>query len=142
MSVNRLSVGVNFTLHIQTQRGPLIFPTVTSFDLRSRSKMQESIPINRPPIFLSIPGGFAGTIELDRMNDALEAYWTEYEKDYYKGIDIVSSTIIATFTETGGNINQYALIGVAFDAPDFGRWTGETYVKQKMDFYASEWIKQ
>lgn len=142
MAINNLSVGINWTATLITQNGELVIPTITAFDIRPTPVMRKSIPVNQPVIPIVIPNGYTGSLEIDRTNSALENYWTTYELEYYSGINILGGKIVQTVTEPDGSITQMVADKVVFESVDFGRWTGDDFVKQRLNFYCSTWELQ
>lgn len=138
-AINGLSVGRSWTANIFTQFGEFIIPTITMFEIHSTPVTDKSIQVNGDINYIEIPSGFTGSIEADRSSNTIEQYWINYETAYYKGLNLLPSTITQTIQEPNGAITQMIARGVMFSTGDFGNWVGNNLIKQRLNFNASRW---
>jgi hypothetical protein len=137
MSINTLSVGRDYVINIQGPNGTVTLDNITSFSSQATPNTHKSTAANGNINFATIPGGFSGTIEIERQTPALENFWATYEDTYYDGENILPYTMITTITETNGAQSQYIYIGVAFEADGIGTVTGDKLIPQRIMFKAS-----
>jgi len=137
MAINSLSVGRDMTINIHTPSGEINLDTVTSFRANSDTDNRTSVSINGNVLPVPLPMGVSGSFDLDRTSPALEEYWQSFEDQYYKGENILSSTITVTVNEANGSVSQYILTGIMFDNPTYGTWSGDNIVAQTISFRGS-----
>lgn len=142
MAINQLSVGRQFSLSITTPNGQLTIPTVTDFTIHATPVDRKSVDVSGNVLYAIIPSGFEGSIMIDRTTPILDQYWAAYEAAYYAGQNLASNTITETITEANGSISQWIVTGVMFVNPDFGQWSGNDIVKQRLNFVASRYQQQ
>jgi len=139
MAINNLSLGPDITLNIHTPTGQITIPTVVNFMVNPTPEVRKSVGINGNILFAPIPLGYNGSMEIDRTSPAMEQFWTDYESQYYAGVNLQSSTITVTVREADGGITQWLISGVMFDAQAFGNWSGTDFVKQTLKFNAAKY---
>jgi len=139
MAINNLSLGPDITLNIHSPTGEVVIPTVVSFMCEPTPEVRKSVAINGNVLFAPIPLGYTGSLETDRTSPAIEEFWTNYEKQYYAGVNLQPSTITVTIREANGSITQWIATGVMFDAQSFGTWSGTDFVKQTLKFNAAKY---
>lgn len=143
MAINGLSVGRDIKIDIHTSKGSFqISSEITSFEISPTPEMRRSVMIDGTVRDIVLPQGFSGSMEIDRINDDIESYWAQYEKDYYDGKNLQPATITATKTEPNGSISQWIATGVVFAVEQFGAWSGSDFVKQRISFKASRYEQQ
>jgi hypothetical protein len=134
MAVNGLTVGKSLTLNLHTSKGELVIPNITSFTIKPATINLKDINMAGRVRYANLPTGYMGTIQITRGNNAMEQYWLQYQQDYLNGENLLPSTITTTTVEVDGSVSQLVYTGVMFDMKDFGEYSGETYVKQTLDF--------
>lgn len=138
MPVNGFNIGKDVAIDVNMPNGPVRFSNVTDFQSKQMTTRIESKGIDGINRFGEIPGGWDGTIEIDRADANMDQTIAFMEALYYLGSNVPSSTITETITETDGSITQWQYIGVAFKLDDHGSWKGDAKVTQKLSWVASQ----
>jgi hypothetical protein len=84
-----------------------------------------------------LPGGWSGTITVDRANPNIDNYFAAREDAYYQGRVQPPCTITETITEVGGGISQFRYEGVSFKLDGGGNAQGKDKVEMSVAFTAS-----
>lgn len=139
MPINNQSVGKDVSICLNTSKGTLNIPAaaITKFDATPDTSQEARKGLDGVTRYAVFPNGWKGSLEIDRMNNAVDDFWRQYEEDYYAGINLLPGTINETIQEADGSINQYRYEGVMFDLKDAGSREADKVIKMKLDFYAS-----
>lgn len=139
---NGFTVGRDISLDLYTSRGPLpLPPTVTSFHAKPVYKTINSHVLGGQNLTAQLPSGWEFTIEIDRSDDSIDAYFAQAEADYYAGIAVPPGTITETITEADGSVSQYRYTKVSLKFDDAGNKQGDNKVTQSFSGSASQRIK-
>jgi hypothetical protein len=137
MPINNFSVGRDVAVDITGPNGPVTLSIVTHFDSKPMTKKQESHGIDGVVRFQYIPGGWQGTIEIDRANSNADDLHYTLETLYYNGSNVPAGTITETITEPDGSVTQWRFERVMFVLDDAGAFKGDSKVTQKLAWCAS-----
>ena len=139
MPLNNLSIGhdVTVTIYDNNGTGVLTFPAATGFEADPIFKQIDSTPLNNYPIFAEAPAGWKGTIEYDRTNPTIDAYFAQLEANYYNNINILDGTITETIQESGGGVTQFTFKGVALKLEKGGKWKANEKVPMTIAWMCS-----
>jgi hypothetical protein len=145
--VNTFLVGTDLSLSIfnnQTGASVVLDGKRTSFKSKAKDKVLEGSFIDSGGVVdhRVIPGGWNGTLAVDRQSDDFATVFALLEANYYAGNGQVTFTITATEPNlrTGGT-GRYQYVNVVFHGYDPGEWTKDSQVKATVDFDAAQRIK-
>jgi hypothetical protein len=143
MPVNSQSIGKDVSLDIYTSRGPLNVPAaaITNFTSQPQTTSTASKGLDGVTRNAVFPDGWQGTFEIDRLNDSIDAWWAQYEADYYAGVNLTGGTITETIAEPNGSVSQYRYTGVVLNFTNAGSRQGNQLIKQTLSFMASRRLK-
>lgn len=134
---NAFNVGHDIAITFNLPQGPVAFSILTDHGRKQNTKSVESHGIDGVCRYIEIPGGYEGTIEIDRASPALDQAIAYLEGLYFSGAVVPYSTISETISEIDGSITQWQFTNVAFRAEDLGSWKGDAKVTQKLGWKAS-----
>jgi hypothetical protein len=141
MPLNGFSVGRDIATNIQTPTGTLALSLITKFTSKPETTDKKVKGIDGRTRHLIFPDGWTGSFEVERQDSTIDDFFAAQEADYYAGLNLLSSTITETITESDGSTSQYMYVGVIFKLDDAGDWAGDETVKQKISFMAEQRIK-
>lgn len=145
MTINNFSTGrdVTLTVTLPSGGGTLSFPSsaVTDFSADPVLKEIDSKGIDGNSRFGYIPGGWKGTIKMDRLNHTVDDYWAQLEAAYYSGTAIQAATITEIIQEQDGTTTQWQYDGVVLKLEKAGDWNADKKVEQDIAFMASHKTK-
>lgn len=143
MPINSQSIGKDVSIDILTARGPLNVPAaaITNFTSQAQTSTESRKGLDGKTRNAVFPDGWQGTFEVDRMSDALDAYWASYEEDYHNGVNLLAGTITETIREPDGSISQYRYTGVVLNFTSAGGKQANQVIKQTLTFMASRRLK-
>ena len=143
MPMNGQTVGRDVSVDLYTSRGILAISAaaITSFDTKPQTTNTASKGLDGITRYGVFPDGWTGTLSIDRLNGALDAFWAQIEADFYAGVNIQPGTITETIQEPDGSISQYRYTGVMFDFKDAGTKVGNQLVKQSLSFMAARRLR-
>ena len=137
MPINQLNIGRDVAIDVNMPNGPVRFANVTNFQSKQMTTRTESKGIDGINRFQEIPGGWDGSIDIDRMNANADLAIAYLEGLYFAGQNVPPCTINETITEPTGGITQWRYWGVQFKFDDHGSWKGDANVTQKLSWVAS-----
>jgi hypothetical protein len=140
MPLNGYSIGKDAVFTINTPNG-ILRVTLTGFDAKPVYTDLKSVPLDKPPVHMSIPSGWKGTAKLDRMDSSVDDYVAANEAAYYAGQSILQGTITQTITEVNGTTSRFRYTNVNLRVVDPGAWASEKLVEQSLEFEASRRLK-
>ncbi|MBV6817507.1 hypothetical protein KWG64_06080 [Rahnella sp. PD12R] len=141
MPQNGYTLGRDIAVDITTANGPIRIPVIISFDAKPKVNSIEVIPLNGQTDELLIPKNWGGTIEAERQDATLDAYWAQFEADYYNGIERLPGTITETITEANGSVSVWRYQKVQLHFTDPGKKEGDKTVRQTMTFTATRRVQ-
>jgi|SRR5579875_1789973 len=136
--INGYNVGKDISVDIVTQLGQFNFSTKVSFDARQAVARRSVMGLDGINRHLEIPQGWSGTIEVDRADNSIDAFFASVEALYYSGAPIMASTMTVTISNPDLSVSQYLFTGVVLSLPDGGRWRGDDIVRMRIDWVASQ----
>lgn len=138
------NVGTDLSLSItrnDTNQQVVLDGKKTRFSSHDKSKLVESQPIDDGgrPDHRVIPGGWTGTIEVDKSQSDFAVLYATIEEAFYDGLQQVYFTLIATEPNADGSGTQrFAYRKAVFHGYDPGTWEKENITKAKVEFDAAE----
>jgi hypothetical protein len=115
----------------------------TTFSVEERGKLETSEPIDNGGLVedLWVPGGWQGTINVDRKSDSFSALRSQLDAAFYAGLARVTFTIFTV--EPAADLSyvaQYRHTKCVFHGYKPGEWTRER-VKPSVQFVCQQRIK-
>lgn len=136
MPLGGYTVGRDVQVDINTAYGTITLNAITSFDAKPDIPEQKITKLTGITDTLYWPGAWNGSFEAERVDDTLDAYWAQWEEDYYNGINRASGTITETITESDGSVSVYRYTNVQLKLTDPGKKEGDKTVHQTLTFNA------
>lgn len=139
MPLNNQSIGKDVSIVLMTSAGAINIPAaaITKFDAQPDTSHEARKGLDGVTRHAVFPNGWKGSLDIDRMNSAVDDFWAQFEADYYNGVNILPGTINETISEANGSISTYRYEGVVFDFKDAGSREADKVIKMKLDFYTS-----
>lgn len=141
MPANDFNVGRDISLSIVGPTGDIEVSLVTGWMNRQDTNDVRVKGLDGIVRHLVIPDGWSGTLELERQNPVVDAYFSQYEADFYSGTNVQTLTITETIEEPNGAVSQYRFEGVQLKLEDAGEWRGDSSVKARIAVLASRKIR-
>lgn len=138
MPINSFSVGKDVSLNINTPLGAVKFSLITKFQSKMDNTEKRIKGIDGVTRIVRFPDGWSGSFEIERQDSTADDYFSQVEANYYAGQNEQPCTILETIAEPNGSITQYQYQGVMLKFDDGGEWMGDSTVKQKISFMASQ----
>lgn len=139
---NVFSIGKDVSLTLVTQQGILTLPvTSTTFEAKPQYNKIRKVGLDGINRGANVPIGWEGTVELDRHDVTVDAFFAAAEAGYYAGANSYTGSITETIQEQSGAVTQFQYIGVVFSFDESGKWQGDKEVNQTIGFFASKKIQ-
>ena len=135
------NTGKDVAIDINTPNGPIRLSKIMSFDSKPKVTNQEITPLNGQTDELMIPKGWTGTFEAERVDSTLDDWWSQFESDYYNGVNQNPATITETIQEVGGGQTVWRYTNVILKLEDAGKKEGDKTIRQSMSFTARRRLK-
>lgn len=138
MSFTNFSIGRDTQLVVMGPTGRVDLSHVTGFEAR---QMTQSVRVGRldgVQIGTELPKGWEGGFEIERGDSNVDDFISATEQMYYNGGSVSPGTMYQYVAETDGSTSTYQYDGVIFKLSSAGQWKGDTSVKQKLDFFATQ----
>lgn len=137
-----LNIGKDISVDITMPNNQVLqLAIVTGFTRKQNAKDLDSKGLDGINRLASLPDTWSGEFDIDRGSKVLDDYFAAVEAGYYNGGTLNPVRITETIQEGDGTISQYRYDGVALSYADAGKWVGDSYVKQKVNWRASKRIK-
>lgn len=136
---NGYNTGRDFVLDITKPDGSILrLKALTGYTVEQMIREDNVEKLDGTVDFIKLPKGWGGTVEFERTDDTVDAFFAQMEADYYAG----KNTPVATFTETisnpDGSVSQYRFTNVALQYSEPGARGGAQHtIKQKIKWNAS-----
>jgi hypothetical protein len=134
---NAFNTGRDIAVDFNLPQGLVRFSIVTDVGRKQNTKSIESHGIDGVCRYVEVPGGWEGTLEIDRAGPELDQAIAYLEGLYYAGQPVPYSTITETISEISGKITVWRFTNVAIKGDDLGSWKGDAKVTQKLGWKAS-----
>lgn len=137
MPINKFNEGSDVAIDFVGPSGPIRVSNITSFTKRQMTKRESSSGIDGVTHFQYIPGGWEGSIALDRFNRIADDAIHQFEQLYFDGADVPPCVIVETITEPDGTQSQWRYVGVMFAMPQGGAAEQGKKISQTLEWCAS-----
>ena len=103
--------------------------------------MTQSVRLDRldgVPMGAELPKGWEGSFEVERGTSAVDDFIAVSEQTYLNQGSLPAGTVYQYVTEVDGSTSTYQFSGVVFKLVNAGIWKGDSTVKQKLEFFATQ----
>ncbi len=138
MALTTFSIGRDTQLVVMGPSGRIDIDHVTGFESRQITAPVRVSRIDGTQLATELPKGWEGTFEVERGTSVLDDFISGLENGYYSGTPLQISTMYQYITESDGSVSTYEFIGVVFKLASAGVWKGDSSVKQKLEFFATQ----
>jgi hypothetical protein len=138
MALTTFSIGRDTQLVIMGPTGRVDISHVIGFESRQITTPVRVSRIDGTQLGTELPKGWEGTFEVERGNSVLDDFIAGLEQNYYNGLPVQTGTMYQYITESDGSVSTYQFVGVVFKLASAGMWKGDTSVKQKLEFFATQ----
>ncbi len=138
MPINSFSIGRDCQLVVMGPQGRVDLTYVTGFESR---QMTQSVRLDRLdgiPMGAELPKGWEGSFEVERGTSAVDDFIAVSEQRYLSQGSLPAGTVYQYVTEVDGSTSTYQFSGVVFKLVNAGTWKGDSTVKQKLEFFATQ----
>ncbi len=138
MPINSFSIGRDCQLVVMGPQGRVDLTYVTGFESR---QMTQSVRLDRldgVPMGAELPKGWEGSFEVERGTSAVDDFIATSEQIYLSQGSLPAGTVYQYVTEVDGSTSTYQFSGVVFKLVNAGTWKGDSTVKQKLEFFATQ----
>ena len=138
MPINSFSIGRDCQLVVMGPQGRVDLTYVTGFESR---QMTQSVRLDRLdgiPMGAELPKGWEGSFEVERGTSAVDDFIAASEQIYLSEGSLPAGTVYQYVTEVDGSTSTYQFSGVVFKLVNAGTWKGDSTVKQKLEFFATQ----
>jgi hypothetical protein len=85
-----------------------------------------------------LPKGWEGSFEVERGTSAVDDFIAAAEQIFLSQGSLPAGTVYQYVTEVDGSTSTYQYSGVVFRVSNSGTWRGDSSVKQKLEFFATQ----
>lgn len=141
MPANEFNIGRDVALDfIDPLFGPQRFAIKTGFESTPQYDDVNSKGLDGVMRSDAIPSGHRLTMDLDRGNGEVDAYFTRREAAYFNNQAVPLVTVTETVQEVGGGVSVYRYTGCSVKQGATA-WRGNTTVTQRIELMARRKIK-
>lgn len=124
-------------LHPMAPGGRLTVPLQESFDAKQMTAHVESKGLDGVNRFADVPSGWSGTLNFDRSDNSVDAFFDAIEAAFYNGQSLPTGTITEYQTEANGSQTTFVYSLVSFAYTNNGNRVGDQIVKGSIGWKAS-----
>jgi hypothetical protein len=138
MPINAFSIGRDCQLVVMGPQGRVDLSYVTGFKSR---QVTHSIRLDRldgVPMGAELPKGWEGSFEVERGTSAVDDFIAAAEQAFYATGSLPAGTLYQYVNEVDGSTSTYQYSGVVFRLSNAGAWKGDSSVKQRLEFFATQ----
>ena len=138
MPINSFSIGRDCQLVVMGPNGRVDLTYVTGFESR---QMTQSVRLDRldgVPMGAELPKGWEGSFEVERGTSAVDDFIAQSEQIFLTQGSLPAGAVYQYVTEVDGSVSTYQYSGVVFKLVNAGTWKGDSTVKQKLEFFATQ----
>jgi len=138
MPINAFSIGRDCQLVVIGQFGRVDLTYVTGFESRQLTQSVRLDRLDGVPMGAELPKGWEGSFELERGTSAVDDFIAIAEQAFFSQGTLAVGTVYQYVTEVDGSTSTYQYIGVVFKFANSGSWKGDSSVKQRLEFFATQ----
>lgn len=131
-----LNTGRDCTIVLITAFGQVDLGNVTGFEAQMTTQNLRVDRLDGVVLNAELPKGWSGTLDADRANPAVEAFFAQTEQAWIVGGSYQVATMYQYINEADGSTSVWAYDNVAmkFDA---GSWKSDAAVRQRIHWEAN-----
>jgi hypothetical protein len=138
MPINSFSIGRDCQLVVMGPFGRIDLTYVTGFESRQITQSVRLDRLDGVPMGAELPKGWEGSFEVERGTSAVDDFIAISENAFFTTGSLPAGLVYQYITEVDGSTSTYQFSGVVFRLANSGSWRGDTSVKQKLEFYATQ----
>jgi hypothetical protein len=138
MPINSFSIGRDCQLVVMGPFGRVDLTFVTGFESR---QLTQSIRLDRldgVPMGAELPKGWEGNFDVERGTSAVDDFIAVAEQAFFTQGFLPAGTVYQYITEVDGSTSTYQYNGVVFKLANSGSWKGDSSVRQRLEFFATQ----
>jgi hypothetical protein len=85
-----------------------------------------------------LPKGWDGSFEVERGTSAVDDFIAGAESAFFSVGSLPAGTVYQYIAEVDGSTSTYQYSGVVFKLANSGSWRGDSSVRQRLEFYATQ----
>ncbi len=137
-TTNTFSVGRDCQIVLIGPYGRVDLSHVTAFECRQVTHPVRINRIDGIQLATELPRGWDGSFELERGSSIVEDFIAQLESGFYAGAAFTTSTLYQYINELNGSTSTYQFQSAVFKLAHAGVWRGDTSVKQRLEFFATQ----
>jgi hypothetical protein len=138
MPINSFSIGRDCQLVVMGPQGRVDLTYVTGFESRQITHSVRLDRLDGIPMGAELPKGWEGSFEVERGTSAVDDFIAASEQAFLSQGSLPAGTVYQYVAEVDGSTSTYQYSGVVFKLVNAGSWRGDTSVKQKLEFFATQ----
>jgi hypothetical protein len=111
---------------------------VTGFESRQITQSVRLDRLDGVPMGAELPKGWDGSFEVERGTSAVDDFIAAAESAFFSVGSLPAGTVYQYIAEVDGSTSTYQYSGVVFKLANSGAWRGDSSVKQRLEFYATQ----
>ena len=137
MPINSFSIGRDCQLVVMGPFGRIDLTYVTGFESRQLTQSVRLDRLDGVPMG-ELPKGWEGSFEVERGTSAVDDFMSATEQAFFTQGSLPAGTVYQYVQEVDGSTSTYQYNGVVFKLSNSGTWRGDSSVKQKLEFFATQ----
>jgi hypothetical protein len=138
MPINSFSIGRDCQLVVMGPFGRVDLTYVTGFESRQITQSVRLDRLDGVPMGAELPKGWEGSFEVERGTSAVDDFIAATELAFFTQGSLPAGTVYQYIAEVDGSTSTFQYSGVVFKLVNSGSWKGDTSVKQKLEFFATQ----
>jgi hypothetical protein len=138
MPINAFSIGRDCQLVVIGPQGRIDLTYVTGFESRQITHSVRLDRLDGVPMGAELPKGWEGSFDVERGTSAIEDFIAAAEQAFYAQGSLPAGTLYQYVNEVDGSTSTYQYSGVVFKLANAGTWKGDSSVKQRLEFFATQ----
>jgi hypothetical protein len=138
MPINSFSIGRDCQLVVMGPFGRVDLTYVTGFESRQITKSVRLDRLDGVPMGAELPKGWEGSFDVERGTSAVDDFISIAEQAFFSQGSLPAGMVYQYVAEVDGSTSTYQYSGVVFRLANSGSWRGDSSVKQKLEFFATQ----
>jgi hypothetical protein len=111
---------------------------VTGFESRQITQSVRLDRLDGIPMGAELPKGWEGSFEVERGTSTVDDFIAAAELIFLNQGSMPAGTVYQYVAEVDGSTSTYQYSNVVFKLANAGSWKGDSTVKQKLEFFATQ----
>jgi hypothetical protein len=138
MPINSFSIGRDCQLVVMGPFGRVDLTYVTGFESRQLTQSVRLDRLDGVPMGAELPKGWEGSFDVERGTSAVDDFIAVAEQAFFTTGTLPAGTVYQYIAEVDCSTSTYQYTGVVFKLVNSGSWKGDSSVKQKLEFFATQ----